>query len=60
VLVDPLDVAALADTLQALLADSARRAQLRELGLRRAAQFTWERTALQTWDFYQRVAAREL
>ena len=32
------------------------RARLRAAGLRRAAEFTWERTARLTLDVYRRVA----
>ncbi len=48
VLVDPLDVTALAEALQQVLTDTALRSQLRERGLRRAATFSWRRTA-QAW-----------
>lgn len=44
-LVDPLDVHAIRDGLATLLADPARRAELAEAGLRRARDFSWERTA---------------
>jgi glycosyltransferase involved in cell wall biosynthesis len=45
VLVDPRDADALADAINGLLGDSARASALGERGRRRAATFTWERTA---------------
>jgi glycosyltransferase involved in cell wall biosynthesis len=48
VLVDPLDVHAIAEGLARLVADDALRQDLRERGLARAATFTWERAARQT------------
>lgn len=45
-LVDPLDVDALADALARALDDEALRADLIEKGRERAAEFTWERAAL--------------
>ncbi len=47
--VDPLDIDRIAAAIEGVASDSALRAQLRERGLRRAAQFTWERTAAETW-----------
>jgi glycosyltransferase involved in cell wall biosynthesis len=49
VLVDPADVEGWTEALGGLLADPGRRDQLRERGLRRAAELTWERSAEQTW-----------
>lgn len=48
VLVDPLDVAALANGIVRLVEDEQLRAQLRERGLQHAAGWTWERTAQAT------------
>lgn len=45
VLVDPYDIDSIAHAIESLLLDDARRRQLREAGLRRAAQFTWWRAA---------------
>jgi glycosyltransferase involved in cell wall biosynthesis len=44
-LVDPLDVAAIADGLQKLAEDAALRDDLRGRGRAQAAKFTWERAA---------------
>jgi glycosyltransferase involved in cell wall biosynthesis len=53
-LVDPLEEDALAEALQAAAEDSG---TLRRRGLERAAQFTWQQTAAQTWQVYQAAAA---
>jgi glycosyltransferase involved in cell wall biosynthesis len=47
-LVDPQDVAAIANGIMQLVADGDLRTRLRERGLHHAAQWTWERTARQT------------
>ena len=47
-LVDPEDTAAIADGLMRLRSDTVLRAELRERGLARASQFTWERCAQET------------
>lgn len=55
-----VDVAAdgaLADALVRAASDADLRARLRERGIERAAQFTWERAARQTLDIYGMVAA---
>jgi glycosyltransferase involved in cell wall biosynthesis len=57
VLVDPDDPRALAAELEALLADSARLAGLREAGLRRASEMTWARTAEGMLRVFDRVLA---
>jgi len=46
-----------AAALGSVLLDSAEAARLRQTGVRRAAQFSWERTARETLDVYARVAA---
>jgi glycosyltransferase involved in cell wall biosynthesis len=57
-LVDPYDVQAIADGLVRLLTDRERVAELRELGLARAAQFTWRRAAERHLEEYERAVGR--
>jgi alpha-1,3-rhamnosyl/mannosyltransferase len=57
-LVDPEDVEALAAALDRIWNDDALRARLRERGLLRAAEFSWERTARLTLDVYRSVLDR--
>ncbi|MCF7838008.1 MAG: glycosyltransferase family 4 protein [Candidatus Marinimicrobia bacterium] len=52
------DAAALAAQLIRVLENPALAADLRARGLRRAAAFTWRRTAEQTWAAYQEAATR--
>ena len=52
-LIDPTDVRAIADAMGRLGYNSAERDQLRERGLRRAAEFSWEKTAAMTIEVYQ-------
>jgi glycosyltransferase involved in cell wall biosynthesis len=47
--ISPYDVDALAEALEAVLSDPALASQLREKGLIRAAAFSWDRTAAETW-----------
>lgn len=54
-LVDPEDASALADAMQQLMHDEARRASLRKAGFARAQQFNWETTARQTLKVYQHL-----
>lgn len=55
-LVDPLSVAAIRDGLRSLLSDAALRDDLHVRGLKRAAEFSWERAADETRAVYERVA----
>jgi len=55
VLFDPLEVDAIAHAADLVLADAARRAALVQRGLARAATFTWDRAAAQTWEVYRRA-----
>ena len=57
VVIDPDDVAGLADAIEALLADGGERARRAEMGRRRAAEFTWERTARGLVDVYREAAS---
>ena len=52
-LVDPEDVEAIAAALEQLMNDGGLRDQLIARGLDRAAQFSWEKSAEQTWKVYQ-------
>jgi glycosyltransferase involved in cell wall biosynthesis len=54
---DPLDVAAIARSIESLLQDVALRARLRRAGLERAQRFTWEQTAHATLESYDRALA---
>jgi glycosyltransferase involved in cell wall biosynthesis len=56
-LVDPRDTNALAEALERLLTDDTLRMLLRVRGMKRAAQFSWERTARETLLLYELVAA---
>ncbi|KPV54512.1 glycosyl transferase family 1 [Kouleothrix aurantiaca] len=54
---DALDTESIAQALGTLLRDGALRAQLRQAGPARAAQFSWERTARETLAVYALAAA---
>ncbi|MEJ5198743.1 MAG: glycosyltransferase family 1 protein, partial [Anaerolineae bacterium] len=54
-LVDPLDVGALADAIRRVLADPALADELRARGLAQAARFSWARTAQETLAVYRRA-----
>lgn len=56
VLVDPLDVSAIAAGLASLLTDDALAEQLRAAGRLRAAGFTWDRTAAETLTALRSIA----
>jgi glycosyltransferase involved in cell wall biosynthesis len=56
-LFDPGDPRAIADAIKQLLAGGPEIERLREAGRRRAATFTWERTASLTLDSYARALA---
>jgi glycosyltransferase involved in cell wall biosynthesis len=58
ILVEPDDAESIADALYRTMTDNAQRAQMRQRGLERAAQFTWERTAQDTLDLYHRVLSK--
>ncbi len=56
VLVEPLALEAWADAITRILSDRALWQALREKGLRRAAEFSWERAARETLAVYRSVA----
>jgi glycosyltransferase involved in cell wall biosynthesis len=56
-LVDPEDVAAMAEAMGRLVGDPELRSRLSERGLERAGQFSWQATALRTLGTYRRAAA---
>jgi glycosyltransferase involved in cell wall biosynthesis len=51
----PTDVWAMTASLQSVLSDDARRQGMVEAGLRRAASYSWQRTARETQVLYERV-----
>lgn len=55
-MIPPKDTDLWAETMRDLLSDEARRADLRQRGLARAATFSWERTARETYDVYKALA----
>ncbi len=57
-LVDPLDVEAIARGIALLAGDAGARSQLRERGLRRAKEFSWETTADRTLGVYEEALRR--
>lgn len=58
VMVPPQSEEAIADAISALLSDERRREALSAAGIRRAAEFSWERTARETLNVYRRVMER--
>jgi glycosyltransferase involved in cell wall biosynthesis len=56
-LVDPLDVDALADAIAHCMTDPEHRASLARLGIRRAEEFQWRRTAQRTLEVYESAIA---
>ncbi len=54
-LVDPYSVSSIADALLLVLGDPERARELRELGLARAAKFTWRRAAERHLDAYEQL-----
>ncbi len=55
ILIDPEDVEELALALKRVLSDDILRCELREKGLARSREFTWERTAKETVAVYRRL-----
>jgi glycosyltransferase involved in cell wall biosynthesis len=56
-LFDPYDTAAIREAIERLLADEPERRRLRDAGLARVHEFTWERTAQLTRESYERALA---
>src|SRR5687767_2737787 len=57
-LVNPLSVDEIADSLRRLHRDPDLRAELRQHGIARSSQFTWEAAARSTLDLYETIGAR--
>jgi alpha-1,3-rhamnosyl/mannosyltransferase len=58
VYVDPYDTPSIAAGIERVLSDDALRAELRETGPRRAAEFSWERFAAGTLELLQSLSSR--
>jgi glycosyltransferase involved in cell wall biosynthesis len=56
VLVNPYDVDAIVDGLRRVLTNPALAAQMRQKGIERAREFSWERSVAKTWGVYQQIA----
>jgi glycosyltransferase involved in cell wall biosynthesis len=56
VMVDPLDIEAIGDGLIRLVEDSTLRQDLKLRGLARSKQFSWDKTAQQTWHVLEEAA----
>jgi glycosyltransferase involved in cell wall biosynthesis len=57
-LFDPYSIDEMARAMSDLLLDAELKARMERLGLQRAAQFSWQRTAQKTLDVFQAVAER--
>jgi glycosyltransferase involved in cell wall biosynthesis len=55
-LVDPDDSTGMGGAILSLLTDDKLAEDLRQRGLQRAQEFSWRKTAEQTWEVYQRLA----
>jgi glycosyltransferase involved in cell wall biosynthesis len=58
-LVNPLDLAEVAETLEQVLVDDALRRRMVEAGSRRAEKLTWERTVEGTVETYRKALGEE-
>ena len=56
ILLDPHDIEGWSEALERILLDDEEAARLRQAGPRQAANFSWERAAVQTWDLYRQVS----
>jgi glycosyltransferase involved in cell wall biosynthesis len=54
-LVDPTQTEAMAHGLRRLIDEEVMRKDLSQRGIARAAQFTWERAARETWNVYREM-----
>lgn len=57
VLFDPLDIDSIAEALRGLFDDRRERDRLAELALKRAALFSWDRSARTLWDCFEELGA---
>ncbi len=48
--IDPTSAEALAEAIRSLMLDEGRRSELRDKGLQRASQFSWDRSAAAIWE----------
>lgn len=55
ILIEPSNVDAIANAIQALASDEALRNERIQRGLQRGAEFSWDRTARETFDVFKRV-----
>jgi len=56
-LIDPYDASAIADAMRRVLLDSDLRDDLRQRGLRRVSEFSWERSVRRVREIYEEVLA---
>ena len=59
-LVDPLDATAIGEAMRRLAEDNALAQELRQRGRERAALFTWEKCARDTWKLYQETLSQKV
>ena len=55
VLVNPYDVDAIVDGLRRVLTNPTLAAEMRQKGIERAREFSWERSVAKTWGVYQQI-----
>ena len=58
-LVDPLNVPAIADAIETVLKSSDIRTEMRQKGLKQAQRFSWKKTAVKTLEILHRVTANK-
>ena len=59
ILVDPLSTESISNAIMTLARDEGKRSMLREGGLKRAREFSWEDTARRTLEVYSQVLSEE-